>query len=382
MAVMKLLRLFLCLGFGLLLPSAGLIALALAAGRYLPYEGDLAYISTVTGLNSLYMMDVQRQFSIRLKPAFINDCCLTWSPDGHILTFVEDVSSDGSTDIFSMNFRTPIQRLTTVQGADLYPAYSPDGQQIAYVSYGFGTPQIYLMNSDGSQPRVLTGNKSIVNLNPHPVWSTDGHSILFSDFNNVNSLLEVPKTCAEPCEDAIQTAFNTNGLPLMTTSFIPLDQSRLFMAAFERTKNGGYGMYSLDTHSSEGPQRLTTNSGLVSPSMAVYDHWIAFVSGNTDPQKPVDETNLYVLDSRCIGSEAGCAGSIQQIASQLQAEDNVSWSADGRWLAYVTLKENISKLNLLDTTCILEHRDCTSYIHPLPITSARYIRPTWRPSLQ
>lgn len=379
---MKLFRLYARLSLPLLLFSALLAMLSLFIGKTLPYMGDLAYISDRNGFNKLYLMDAQRQFNYPIKKAFINDCCLTWSPNGQELAFVVDMSSDGSTDIFSLDFHSPIRRLTTAPGADLYASYSPDGQHIAYTAYGYGNPEIYLMNADGSQSHVLTGEKRITNLNPYPVWSSDGQSILFSDFGNLNSLLAVPTNCVEPCENAIQPVFNTNGLPLMTTTFIPLDQSRLFMAAFERTQQGGYAMYSLDTLSSQPPERLTINADLASPSVAVYDHWIAFASGSTDLQKRPDEARLYVLDANCIGTPNGCKNSIQKVAGQLRTEDNLSWSADGRWLAFVTISERKSQLNLLDTTCIFEHQDCANNIHPLPITSTRYIRPVWQPNIR
>ncbi len=373
--------LFLRLGFGLFLLSVAFVLLSLFAGKTLPYMGELAYISTRTGVNRLYVMDVDRRFNFLIKRLFINDCCLTWSPNGQTLTFVADIS-ESFTDIFSVNFYAPIQRLTTSPGADLYPTFSPDGQQIAYTGYGYGDPEIYLMNADGSQQHLLTGEKHITSLNPRPVWSTDGKSVLFSDFANLDSLLAVPTNCLEPCESAIHKAFSTNGLQLMTTSFIPLDQFRLFMAAFERTNQGGYAIYALDTRSAQAPERLTINANLSSPSVAVYDHWLAFVSGNTDLQKTVGEANLFVLDANCIGSAKGCSGSIQKIASEMSPEDNLSWSPDGRWLAFVTVLDRKSQLNLLDTTCIFEYLDCTNDIHTLPITSVRYIRPVWRPYIQ
>jgi len=378
---MKLFHLYFRLSLPLFIFSTLFSIFALFTGKTLPYMGDLAYISDRDGFNKLILMDAQRQFNYSIKRAFINDCCLTWSSDGRELAFVVDMSSDGSTDIFSVNFHSPIQRLTAAPGADLYPSYSPDSQHIAYTGYGYGNPEIYLMNADGSQSHVLTGEKHITNLNPYPVWSTDGESILFSDFGNLNSLLAVSTNCVEPCENAIQPVFNTNGLPLMTTTFIPLDQSRLFLAAFERTQQGGYAMYSLDTKSSLPPERLTINADLASPSVAVYDHWIAFASGSTNLQQRPDEANLYVLDANCIGTSKGCLPSIQKVAGQLRTEDNLSWSADGRWLAFVTISERKSQLNLLDTTCIFEHRDCTNNIHLLPIASMRYIRPVWRPNI-
>lgn len=379
---MKLLKTFFRLAAGLFVVVNILTALGLVAGRELPYMGELAYMETPSGFSELYLMDVQRLFRIRLQRTFVNDCCLTWSPDGRKLTFVRDMSSDGSTDLFSMDFHSPTRRLTDARGADLYPMYSPDGGQIAYTAYGYGNPEIYLMNSDGTEKHSLTQNSFITNINPHPVWSADGKSVLFSDFANLDSLLSVPQNCADPCHDATQMLFNTNGLPLMTTSFIPLDQSRIFMAAFERTKNGGYGVYGLDSHTSNKPERLTINAGLASPAMVAYQNWIAFVSGTTNLSQRVEDANLFVMDTNCIGSANGCIGTLQQVATQIRAEDNLSWSTDGRWLAYVTITGNTSKLNLLDTTCIWEHRDCTDYTRQLPISSSRYIRPVWRPALQ
>jgi Tol biopolymer transport system component len=361
--------------------STILTVLSLFAGRTLHYTGDFAYMSDRSGTNKLYLMDVQRQFTFHIDRLFINDCCLTWSPDGQSLAFVVDTSESASS-ILKANFHSPLQYLTKTPGFNLYPTYSPDSQQIAYTSFGYGNSELYLMNADGSQPRVLTGEKHITNLNPRPVWSVDGQSILFSDFDNPNSLLAVPKDCSDPCEDAIHTVFDTNGLPLMTTSFVPLDPYRLFMAALERTQQGGYAMYGLDSRSSQHPERLTINAGLDTPSIAVHDHWIAFVSGNTDLQQPVEDANLYVMDTNCIGSEKGCSGTIQKVASSLRTEDNISWSADGRWLAFVTVDGRLSHLNFLDTTCVYQQIDCARSIYPQPVTSARYIRPAWRPFIR
>lgn len=355
--------------------------LSLFAGQTLPYTGDLAYMSDRSGSNKLYLMDVQRQFSFHIERLFINDCCLTWSPDGQSVAFVVDTSESASS-ILKANFHSPLQYLTKTPGYNLYPTYSPDSQHIAYTSFGYGNLELYIMNADGSQPRVLTGQKHITNLNPRPVWSADGQSILFSDFDNPNSLLAVPKDCSDPCEDAIHTAFDTNGLPLMTTTFVPLDPYRLFMAALERTKQGGYAMYGLDSRSTQQPERLTINTGLDTPSIAIHDHWVAFVSGNTDLQKPVEDANLYVMNTTCIGSTNGCAGTIQKVARNLRTEDNISWSANGRWLAFVTVANRLSHLNFLDTTCVIQQIDCAGYIYPQPITSARYIRPAWRPLIR
>ena len=74
---MKPFLLYFRLAFGLLLLSLVMVLMGLVAGNKLPYEGDMAYISAPSGINHLYLIDVQRQFNYPIKEVFINDCCLT-----------------------------------------------------------------------------------------------------------------------------------------------------------------------------------------------------------------------------------------------------------------------------------------------------------------
>ncbi len=56
------------------------------------------------------------------------------------------------------------------------PAWSPNGQQIAFASARGGTLDIYVMNADGSNTRNLTSTKDN---DDHPTWSPDGQRIAF-----------------------------------------------------------------------------------------------------------------------------------------------------------------------------------------------------------
>jgi TolB protein len=69
-----------------------------------------------------------------------------------------------------------IKRLTHHWAIDSSPTWSPDGRLIAYSSDRTGSPQIYIMDSDGLNSRRLTYDGSY---NDSPVWSRRGDRITF-----------------------------------------------------------------------------------------------------------------------------------------------------------------------------------------------------------
>lgn len=83
----------------------------------------------------------------------------------------------------------PVQ-LTTAKEGGSQPAYSPDGQQLAFVRTADGKPQVFLLQMAGGEPVQLTKSKYGAT---NPVWSPDGTHILFS--SNV-SLAEMLKDTA------------------------------------------------------------------------------------------------------------------------------------------------------------------------------------------
>jgi Tol biopolymer transport system component len=69
---------------------------------------------------------------------------------------------------------SPIRQLTNTSAANLRPAWSPDGQRIAFQSNRDGPYHIYLMNADGSTAQQLSsGDRD----DRHPAWSPDAKQI-------------------------------------------------------------------------------------------------------------------------------------------------------------------------------------------------------------
>lgn len=89
---------------------------------------------------------------------------------------------NGNDEIYIMDTsRKNLQNLTNHPARDSQPAFSPDGQWMAFVSDRDGTPRIYLMNRNHNELRPFT-NHLPSEADYDPAWSPDGHWIAFTSF--------------------------------------------------------------------------------------------------------------------------------------------------------------------------------------------------------
>ena len=95
---------------------------------------------------------------------------ISWAPDAQRLAFGGRALTGGKWDVYLINVDgTGETRLTTHEGDDLEPDWSPDGTRIAF-ERDFN---LYVMNADGS------GAHQIVNGGSSPDWSPDGTHIVY-----------------------------------------------------------------------------------------------------------------------------------------------------------------------------------------------------------
>jgi len=119
-----------------------------------------------------------------------------WAPDSNRLAFVSrrapDQDRTPDSNIYIARLDAPGAepfRLTVYEGADSpmdagsYPAWSPDGKQIAYVRGGdpaliwYAATSLAVIPSTGGDPRILTAD---LDRNVYdPVWTPDGKAVRF-----------------------------------------------------------------------------------------------------------------------------------------------------------------------------------------------------------
>ena len=84
-----------------------------------------------------------------------------------------------------------ITRLTNDSGIDTSPSYSPDGEKIVFNSDRSGSPQLYIMDKDGSNIKRISKGKGVYG---NPVWSPRGDLIAFVKNRKPNFYIGVMDT--------------------------------------------------------------------------------------------------------------------------------------------------------------------------------------------
>jgi dipeptidyl aminopeptidase/acylaminoacyl peptidase len=149
-------------------------------------NGQLAYEQTVSfdtrpAIFSTYPFEPER-LETRLTSSAVKSGDPAWTADGERLAFMSD--RDGDPEIYVMNRDgTGQTRLTANPAWDLDPTWSPDGSRIAFTSTRDGNPEIYVMNADGTGQSRLTVDPAI---DQQADWSPTGSRIAFESTRDGN----------------------------------------------------------------------------------------------------------------------------------------------------------------------------------------------------
>jgi serine/threonine protein kinase/WD40 repeat protein len=113
-----------------------------------------------------------------------------YSPDGSQVAFMSGRSGSWEIWVTDSEGSNP-EKLTSFGGPVTHrPRWSPDGQRITFYSDANGNRDVYVMRKDGSELKRLTEHPSV---DTNPGWSDDGKWIYFvSDRRNEREVWKVP----------------------------------------------------------------------------------------------------------------------------------------------------------------------------------------------
>lgn len=124
----------------------------------------------------MFSLDLGRLVSFPAGTAGGSNINPAWSSNGNQIAFSSARSGDSEIWVAS-NDGGNLHKITSLPGPNVQPCWNPKtNAQIAFVSGRTGLPQIYTMNSDGSLLQRMTDGGYAVS----PSWSPNGQLLTFS----------------------------------------------------------------------------------------------------------------------------------------------------------------------------------------------------------
>ncbi len=302
---------------------AGLLALTvclLLASASLAQTADtrIAFMSTRSDHNGeIFLMNLDGKRVRRLTRHPEYDAVPAWSPDGQKIAFMS--FRDEPRDIYVMNpDGTNLINLTqSPERSDSHPSWSPDGKQIV-----FSTGDIWVMDADGENQRNLT-NHHAGDINPE--WSPDGRQIAFS--SNRDRAWEF-----EGWDNRDVYVMNTDGTnPINLTNHPAEDGSPAWSPdgkriAFSSNRDGNIEVYVMNTDGTN-PINLTNHPAADrGPAWSPDGLQIVF-STNRDgnwEKKPNDNWEVYVMNA--------------DGTNPINLTNHPAWDSQASWEPVPTLK--------------------------------------------
>lgn len=236
------------------------------------FNTRIAYISARKGKARKYVLQVADTDGFNPQTILESDEPLmspAWSPDGQSLAYVS--FENNRPEIFIQHLATAKRsKITGFKGINGAPSWSPDGKQLVIVLSRDKSPDIYTINIATKKLKRLTTHRAI---DTEPVWNPDGQSIIFtSDRSGAPQLYEVAVAGGRPKRITFEGVYNS-------AADISQDGKSLVMVHGE---GSGYQIAQIDREN--GYLSLLTDNNLdESPSFSPNGRMVLYAStqGNT-----------------------------------------------------------------------------------------------------
>ena len=194
------------------------------------------------------------------------------------------------------------------------PSWSPNGNQLAYVSFESRKPVVYVHDVDTGKRRLVANFKGS---NSAPAWSPDGKTLaltLSRDGGSQLFLLDVGNSSAEPRRLATSTAIDTE--PVFTAD------GRLIY--FVSDRGGSPQIYKIPASGGNAERITFTGSYNISPTLSPDGRWLAYIS------RVAGAFKLHIQDLS--------TGQVLAL-TETMADENPSFAPNGRMIIYATQQQ-------------------------------------------
>jgi TolB protein len=231
------------------------------------FSTRIAYVTRAAGRYTLRIADADGeggQVALSSPDPIISPA---WSPDGRELAYVSFESQKAV--VWVQDVATGQRRqIANFRGSNSAPAWSPDGRQLAVTLSRDGGSQLYLIGRDGGAPRRLTQSSAI---DTEAAWAPDGKSLVFvSDRGGGPQIYRVPASGGDAQRITFAGAYNISPA---------LSPDGKTMAYISRLGSGAFRLHTLDLSTGGGtPVALTDTNDDESPSFAPNGKLIIYAS--------------------------------------------------------------------------------------------------------
>ena len=251
----------------------------------------------------------------------------SYSPDGTRIAFGSDRSGPREIWICNSDGSNPVQLTSLANYATGTPRWSPDSKQIAFDSRFEGHSDIFVSPAEGGKPRRLTDGPSESAV---PSWSRDGKWIYFaSDRSNSFEIWKVSSQGGTPVQ---LTHFGGN-----------TDTGGGFMDSFEDgtflyyRRGIGTGVGTIWRMPVQGGESVRLLEPVPFASWALFGHTIVYLDSSSKPAK----LKAFDVESRKL-RDFGVADLGQQ-----DSAEGFAVSPDGQWVLYPRADEHDSDIMLV-----------------------------------
>jgi len=218
-----------------------------------------------------------------------------WSPDGQRLAYVSFESRKPEVRVHELS--SGRRRLVaSFPGSNSAPAWAPDGKTLAVTLTRTGNSQLYTIDANGGEPRRLTQSSGI---DTEPVYSPDGKFIYFvSDRGGAPQIYRVAATGGNPERVTFTGTYNIS----------PAISPDGRWLAFVSRINGQFKLHVMELAGGGAATAITDTVADESPSFAPNSKLILFATRQGGQEALMTST----LDGKIKARLAGQGGDIRE----------------------------------------------------------------------